>query len=133
MNEDLPFVIEQAKEMLELCRKPHGKFPSAFAIAHAQVSEEPLRFFVMADGLIVINPEITDHTKTFVERREGCYSYPMEEFVLVKRWNKCAVRYFREDFSVTDEKLQGKESQIFQHEIDHMNAKYIHDDVDKAS
>lgn len=121
---DIPVITKDAKEMISLCSKPLGIKSGALAIAHCQVTDkEPLRFFVTQEGKIYINPEITSHTKVFVDSQEGCMSFPMNKDVIVKRYNKVTVTYQELDgYGFTDIKelnTGGKMAKVFQHEIDH--------------
>ena len=123
-------------------------FNNVYAVAHSQVTKkDPLRFFVvnmsnqiiksemeklnllLADD-IIINPIITNHVKHASEKEEGCLSYPGYPSANVERWHKIEVEFKTINFEGTtliDHKLglSGKLAEIFQHEIDHFNAKYI--------
>lgn len=125
-------VLEAAEGMVTLCGVPRGKYPSAFAIAHPQVSKHPFRFFVTYLGQLVINPVIIRHTNQIIRKVEGCMSYPNDPMVTVGRWNKCEVEYqtVDENGNLTDKKvlnLSGREAEIWQHEIDHLDGIYIYD------
>ena len=120
-------------------------FKNVYAIAHPQVTKkDPLRFFVInssdnqlkskleelrIDDLI-INPVIINHVKHASEKEEGCLSYPGYPSANVERWQKIEVKFQTIDFEgekLIDHKLglSGKLAEIFQHEIDHFNAKYV--------
>ena len=129
--------------MIALCRKGNGVYEGFFAVAHPQVNNtDPLRFFIIGDKYkhkfedqIIANPVITRHTKTTVKSYEGCLSfsnYPMTE---AQRYNKTEVDYTpvildKEGKAIFSNKkhvnLSSKEAKIFQHEIDHLDAKYIY-------
>lgn len=127
---DLKQVKKDAKEMFIICNKPLARFPRAFALAHCQIEHyEPLRFFVLLDGRIIMNPKIERRSEDFVRETEGCYSYPFRNEVSMKRYKTVWVKY--------DELIDGEivsksdmftelMSRIFQHEIDHMNGKAIY-------
>ena len=130
--DDYRDVIRDAADMLELCNTRHGLYPSGYAVAHAQVSENPLRFFVANNGNIVINPIIIRKTKTPVKRIEGCLSYPDNKPIEVMRSNKCEVEYevlnpIMRTTTKRTENMSGLQAQIFQHEIDHMDGHCIYD------
>jgi len=133
IGSDLPTVVRDAHTLYNLCFTRQGNQAGAFAVAHSQINDkEPLRFFVVANKQIIINPVITRHTKTTIKSEEGCTTFPEEKQVEVDRWNKCEVDYQTLDSEgkltdVIHEKLDGKMAKIFQHEIDHLNAKYIYE------
>jgi peptide deformylase len=124
-KEDYEKVKKDSVEMIKICYEGNGKYEKAFAIAHNQISNDPLKFFCLFDGRIIINPEIVNHTKVPVDHMEGCMSYPDERMVVVKRWNKCVVKYIellKNDLTKNvEENLSGQMAFIFQHEIDHLN------------
>lgn len=135
-EEDYARVFEVAEEIFKLSRQAHGIHKSAYAIAHAQVDgERPLRFFVTHQGDVFINPKITRHTQVPVDRLEGCMSFPTNGPARVQRFNKIELEY--QHFNVGAEKpwavspvqfeaLNGLAAQVVQHEIDHMDGKYVY-------
>ena len=129
-DEDYKRAQESAKEMVALCNAEHGLYKGGHAITHSQVTkEDPLRFFVTYAGEVVCNPKIINCTKTFVNNKEGCLSYSYRSEIQVPRHNKVTVRYQSLDFGeeMIEQNLNGKQAKIFQHEIDHMDGKYIYD------
>ena len=145
--EDLPVVLKAADEMAKMLFKPAGMYKSFYAIAHPQIEKErPLRFFILnaEDASVpagykivaVINPVILKHTNSTVDSEEGCATFNKLPKVTVQRWNKCEVEYSPLQFDKNKQpfigarvkvNLSGKAAKIFQHEIDHLNAKYIYD------
>ena len=147
---DIKTIVDSMILMAEKCREleEERKVQIAFALAHCQVTDKnPLRFFVfnpynqkvidVSDNLspVIINPVIINRTNTTVNKVEGCLSFVGFGGADVDRYNKVTVE-FEElhekdgDFFISEKKtknLSGKLSQIFQHEIDHFNAKYIFD------
>jgi len=121
---ELEEVSAAALDMKELCNKPCGRYPSAYAIAHCQVEhEKPLRFFIEKDGNVVINPRILKKEERGWHR-EGCYSFGLREMSKVSRWKKITVEYrtLKDGLSeIKKEELEDMRAYIFQHEIDHMN------------
>jgi peptide deformylase len=134
---DLERVLKDAQEMVDICFTGAGKYPSAYAVAHPQVNaDDPLRFFVLASGVMVINPVMLRHTNSSVDSQEGCLSYGEEAQIIVKRYHKSEFEFLtivkdENDKPLFSEpqlvKLSGHESFIFQHELDHLNAKYIYE------
>lgn len=140
-NADVPRILADGKDMVALCKLPRGLAKSAMAIAHNQVtSTDPLRFFVMPNGLVVINPVIISHTKVPVFKdEEGCMSFPDEvSKKMVPRYNIVTVTYQTlgtkpgESQPVltkpATETLNGQASHIFQHECGHLNGGTVYDE-----
>ena len=145
---DIKTIIKVMILMAEKCRELEESFKVqiAFALAHCQITKEnPLRFFVLnpynqkvidiCESLppVIINPVIIRHTEVTVTKPEGCLSFVGFGGANVERHNKITVE-FQElhekdgDFFISEKKTKnmgGKLAQIFQHEIDHFDAKYI--------
>jgi len=129
---DLLRVAEEARIMYGLCFLPRASYFGAEAIAHPQIDDkDPLRFFVTKGQEIIINPVITNHTKVTIDKPEGCMSYPDLPMINVPRWNKITVTYqtLLKDGTLSkpmEENINGMRSEVFQHETDHLDAKYIY-------
>jgi peptide deformylase len=129
VEEDLERVQKDAEIMYELCFKKYGLHRRAHAIAHPQInSTDPLSFFVRVENEIIINPVIVGHDPEKWEKVEGCMSFPDKLNTPVLRWHRIEVKFQKiEDGKLVDHfrVLKNLNSQIWQHEIDHLNAKYI--------
>ena len=138
---DIKRVVDDAKKMYELIGTKIGNYEGFYAIAHCQVTrEDPLRFFLAnpqydifnkLPEAIIVNAKIVNHTKQIIMKEEGCLSYATLHPVQVERWNKCDVEYqvITEEGNISEvykETLSSTLAQVFQHEIDHFNAKYIY-------
>ena len=154
-EKDLERVFIDAEAIYKLLDKPIGLYNSFYALAHAQcVNDDPLRFFVTNNKLagdswffnnpvktlVIINPVITRHTNSPIESEEGCASYAFMPKTKVNRYNKCEVEYNELDFYKNVDgtfkpvlsprkraQLSGIVARVWQHEIDHMDGKYIYD------
>lgn len=132
-NKHIPKLMEDAKIMYNLCYTKVGWMPGSYAIHHAQIeSEHPLNFFVTADKEIIINPVIVNHTKVAISRKEGCTSFPENPPTMVDRYHKIQVEYqtLEPDATISKKKtkdLKGIDAQIWQHECQHGEAKYIYE------
>jgi peptide deformylase len=132
LEEDIEYVSKQAQVLHDIC------MVGAYAMHHSQIeSDDPMNFFVTKDRKIVINPKITRHSNYFADSKEGCMSFLDKEQVIVPRWQKCEVEYQtimvdpenKDKFklsSVIEESLSGRDSHVFQHELDHGDAKFIY-------
>ncbi len=131
-KEDGERVRNTKEAMQHLCYRTWGFHKGAYAIAHSQVDDkDPLRFFVTARGDVIVNPVIDRHTKVPVTREEGCMTFPYYKRQKVQRYNKVEVTFYRytggEDLQGPfTESLSGIDAQVIQHEIDHMDGKYLY-------
>jgi len=148
-EEDLEIVLNDAPVMHEMCMVGRGEFNTAHAIAHTQISTDPLRFFVNAEGQIYINPVIMSNDKELATLKEGCMSYPEEPLKTVIRYKTITVKYrtvgHKADKNTGESlghhfltkevttKLSGMESQIMQHECQHLNGSDIYQPDTSAS
>lgn len=114
VDEMIPFVDKGIKK---------GEYQSAFAVSHAQVSDKPWNFFVVASGYVskpwkkgnywpahaIINPQILeaddkieigklpdgkpDIRQNVRTYQEACFSFPFRKPKNVRRYYKIKVRY----------------------------------------
>lgn len=140
---DIPKVLADGKDLVAMCNLPRGKYSGISALAHSQMDDkDPLRFFVLPTGMVIINPVITKHTNTIIMKKEGCMSFCDNEIIEVPRYNKITVMYqtlATVDGSETPvlsravtEGITGGSSHVFQHECGHLNGHNIYDKVVKA-
>lgn len=137
-NEDIDRVTEESKILHEICFTSNGLYKGAYAMHHSQIDDkDPLQFFVTADRKIIINPVVLRHSNYTVDSKEACMSFPSYPQVAIPRWQKMEVEYQtvmvdpdnKDKFKLSSkiqESLSGFISFIFQHEIDHADAKFIH-------
>jgi peptide deformylase len=140
-TEDIDRVIKESVVLYKLCFQPIGLYGSAFAMAHPQIDDQdPLRMFVTAEKQIILNPRIIKHSGYTVDSKEGCMTLPELPTINVPRWHKCEVEYKTVMIDPEDpnkfvlsgyqeDSLSGQKAYIWQHEIDHLNGRYIYDDL----
>ncbi len=120
--------VEDMREMLKLQRFANGR--KGYAIAHCQVSEYPLAFFVARKGVlphdVVLNPEIISKRQPF-KSKELCLSFPDRGEVVVERANIIEVKYQDENFEWHTGKFSGTAALVFQHEMEHFEGRNIYD------
>ena len=133
-------IKKEAQELREFTNNPdvEGFWKSAYAVSHAQVSDQPKDFFTINEKhqyLIkefghwcIINLEIVSK-KEEVYWKEGCMSFPYRKERNVDRFNKITVKY-RIPFlgftrSVT-RSFVGLPAFICQHEKEHSEGKNIY-------
>ena len=127
------------QDLFQLCFTPNGLYGGAYAMHHSQIDDkDPLSVFVMNNMLVVINPVITRHSNYTRDSEEACMSFSGLKMITVQRWQKMEVSYQTVIIDPSDEKryvlsemkteaLSGNPSLVFQHEIDHGNAKFIYE------
>ena len=137
--EDIPRVVETSQALYLLCYEPNGLYARAFAMHHSQIDDkDPLDFFVTQDKRIIINPVIVTHSEYTKDHKEACMTFGHLPPVTVQRWQKIVVRYVTVMTDPEDEKkfvfsgsikadLSGPDAFMFQHEMDHGQAKYIYE------
>ena len=74
-----------------------------------------------AGPFLMINPAVTWHSETTFTMWDDCMSFPWL-LVKVRRWTSISLRYQDEHGeTVVRERLDREESELFQHEIDHLD------------
>jgi peptide deformylase len=92
------------------------------------------RIFVMGNVdkfKVCINPEIIFGHDTCRDV-EGCLSFP-NLWLNVTRYKEILVRYYNMKGQIVEEKLQGLEARVFQHELDHLDGILFDSKVGPAS
>ena len=133
-QEDVDDVLADGQVLVDLCYVSNGLYQTAFAMAHPQIeAHNPLRFFALANGMMVCNPKITRHTRHPVDSLEGCMSAPNRDKSLVQRYHKIEVEFQTIDndkklTEVVSDSLSGTQAKVWQHEISHLNGHYCFDE-----
>lgn len=120
-EKDIEIVLKDSEDLYRICFEPIGKHSGALAMAHVQIeADNPLRFFVKKEGIIIINPKIVSYSQEYTHT-EGCMSFPFRDIKKIRRWNIIKVEYFNKKMELIKEQVSGINAAIFQHEIDHFN------------
>ena len=80
----------------------------------------PLRLFVMAGGMVCINPKVITASIETTREKEGCLSFP-GLYLPITRSRTIEVEYHNEFGVLKHETFTGATAQVFQHETDHLN------------
>lgn len=132
--EDVARVKADAAIMVVVTKIPYGLYANAYAIAHPQVTDQdPLKFFVTKDNEIICNPVITYASKLKRPMEEGCMTFADKKKKAMFRPYKITVefQYITENGTLSEkisDTFKGIEAQVFQHEIEHFEGKYIYDE-----
>lgn len=131
--------VEEMKKLID-GGFSRGNYPTAFALSHCEVCEDPKNYFVVNQKLVdekvfksrvVVNPMILEKDeKVMVSLLEACMSVPFRRPKRVERYLKIKVKYqtIEGDKLSADivEEVDGVKSHIFQHQIEHNLGKNIY-------
>ena len=120
---------------------PGSKWDECLAVAQPQVSNKPLRYFVINPkwkeiikvfgGEIIVNPRLLSKDRsTRIMFKEGCLSYPFRPVKKTKRFRQIEVTYDIIDntgkiSNIKTKTLEEMPAIMFQHELQHLNGKSI--------
>lgn len=82
----------------------------------------PYRIFVMAGGLVCINPTILVASEETVREKEGCLSFPAL-MLPITRPKTINVVYYTVSGERKEQTFTGHTARIFQHEYDHLEGR----------
>ena len=115
--EDFEYIQQIKEELLKTMYLEDG-----VGLAAPQVGIS-LRFFAMDDGtgpMIIVNPEIIEHSSEKEKGEEGCLSLP-GIFEDVERYIWVKLKYQDEYGKVHTKLFEGYSARIVQHERDHLD------------
>lgn len=130
-DDDFGLIDNDLKLLYDLCFVRNGLYNGCYAMSHPQVEDiTPCQVFVTCEREIIVNPVITNHTKTTVDSIEGCFTFPHLPPIVVQRWHKIecdfqTVMIDPEDSekmklsSVQHRSLSGHWAKVWQHECQH--------------
>ena len=75
---------------------------------------------------VLFNPKIKSYSKDKVSMEEGCLSLP-KQYADIERSESITVEYINEKNEIVEEKKNGFEARVLQHEIDHLSGKLFVD------
>ena len=121
--------VELSKNMTNIMKKAPGVGLAANQIGilkqiitvHIQDKEKEIEKIYA-----LFNPKIVNVSKQLVVMEEGCLSLP-QQFANIERPQSITVSYLNENNKVVEEKKEGLEARILQHEIDHLYGKLFVD------
>lgn len=138
-------IKEEALALVQFMEEMNGKFegehPKAYCLAHCQVNQDnPYRFFVADKEFVkkekffkhqvVINPKIISTTGEQFYITEACMSYPFKKEKKMHRHMFLSVEYeiptVLGHLRKVKVDVKWPVSQIFQHEIQHMDGSSIY-------
>ena len=121
--------IEIAKKMMQIMLKAPGVGLAANQIGI--LKQIVTIFFVDQETkketqYTLFNPNIISYSQEKIIMEEGCLSLP-EQFAEIERPKNIEVEYLDENNKLIKKEVNGVESRILQHEIDHLSGKLFVD------
>ena len=121
--------IQLSKRMIKIMKKAPGVGLAAnqigvlkqIVVVNIQDKEKAIE-----KTYALFNPVIKNYSKKKVIMEEGCLSLP-QQFAEIERPQSITLRYTNEDNKIVEEKKEGLEARILQHEIDHLSGKLFVD------
>lgn len=125
-NDELKVIISDLRDtLLDLqATKRIGR-----AIAGPQIGYKKRVIFANLKNrkIVMVNPVIIQSSKEIIEIWDSCYSFDVTFFIKIKRNKVIKVRYQNEIGETIIEEFKDNLSELFQHEIDHLDGKLATD------
>ena len=118
--------LDIANDMLDTAKYYSQRAVGCLGLACNQIGilNRIIVIFHGGKWVVMINPEITDAFAGKTSAREMCLSRPNVKSFR-KRFKKVKVKYFDENFVERHEQFSRISARIVQHEIDHLDGKFI--------
>lgn len=117
VEEDIFSLIYELTNVLKATKNGVGLSASQIGYTKSVIAIRPE---VTGDIKILINPEIIANGDIRLLSTEGCLSYP-GYFAKILRYSEITVKFLDIDKKPCEEKFNGKESIIIQHEVEHLS------------
>jgi peptide deformylase len=121
------FWIRKNKHLIRRFLQYSEKQTNAVGLAANQLRQDGERVMARMFSAIIngkwdvyIDPIITEYLGEEKDTVEGCLSWPGKK-ILAKRHEAILVTYYTDKGEVIEDRFEGFEAQVFQHEIDHLN------------
>ena len=119
---EIQFAIDtanQLKTILNECNLAYG-FGRAIAAPQIGVLKRLIFAKLFDKELIIINPTLSNFSQDTFEVWDDCLSFP-NLLVKVNRYKKCTLSYYDENWEQLTMILEDSESELLQHEFDHLD------------
>jgi peptide deformylase len=118
INGEVRNIIQDLKDTLEHFREVNG---FGRGISAPQIGSAVRIIYLDIDKpLVLINPKIIGRSREIMRLWDDCFSFP-EIVVKVKRYKKVKVKYLDESMEEYISDFIGDQSELVQHEIDHLD------------
>lgn len=121
-EDEIDLAINTAKDLKAVLEECNLSFGFGRAIAAPQIGVLKRLIFANIFGkeLIIINPTLSNFSEETFEVWDDCLSFP-NLLVKVMRYKKCTLSYYNEKWQHCSIDLQDSESELLQHEYDHLD------------
>ena len=117
---DTQLLIKDLKDTLSEINNGAGLAAPQIGVSSRVFITKNYRDDSPGEFLVFINPEIKTKSREQVMIPDGCLSIPNVHSKTV-RYSYINVSYLDENFNEVEEELEGFQSVVFQHELDHLN------------
>jgi peptide deformylase len=118
INDSVRNIITDLRDTLESFRSIHG---FGRGISAPQIGSSVRIIYInLGTALVLIDPKIIGRSREIMRLWDDCFSFP-EIMVKVKRYKKIKVKYFDESMKEQIRDFIGDQSELVQHEIDHLD------------
>ena len=117
------------KDLRDTLKRLKNKHGMGRALAAPQIGyfKQIIYYRFEGQSFFMINPKIVSKSSEKFQVWDSCFSFNLEFFVKISRHSKIEVKYQDGDGVQHREDVVGKESELFQHEIDHLHGKLATD------
>lgn len=121
-EDEIDLAINTAQDLKAVLKECNLSFGFGRAIAAPQIGVLKRLIFANIFGkeLIIINPTLSNFSEEIFEVWDDCLSFP-NLLVKVMRYKKCTLSYYDENWQHCSKELQDSESELLQHEYDHLD------------
>lgn len=120
-RKELPCLLPAIDSMHDLVRQFRASYGKGRAIAAPQIGlMKRIVCYQTDQPMTLINPELSEYSKEMIELWDDCMSFP-QLLVRVKRHKRCTLTFRDMDWRPQVWKLEDDLSELFQHEMDHLN------------
>lgn len=118
---ELDSLNELYRDLRDTCHDFQRKYGAGRAIAAPQIGVmKQVVYSEYASPELLVNPVLSEKSREMVELWDDCMSFP-DILVRVKRHKTCKVAYRNEAWEEKVRLLSEDESELLQHEIDHLH------------
>jgi len=119
--EELQSLAPAISELHNLVIQFRGKYGKGRAIAAPQTGlMKRIICFNISEPVTMINPALSNFSESMIELWDDCMSFP-ELQVRVRRHYGCTLTFRDPDWNKVVWDLEGDLSELFQHEVDHLD------------
>jgi peptide deformylase len=97
------------------------KYGAGRAIAAPQIGvKKRIIYMFIEKSVVFINPSLEFHDSVMMDVLDDCMSFP-GLYVNLKRYKRCTIKYYDENWERCSLELEGDLSELLQHEYDHLD------------